>query len=598
MSILKYTNKLFFLIILGIFSYVLFFLLSNTSRGFDITDDSYYILSAQSQSDIFSTLLHEGYYTGILYFLSGYNLSYFRMIGILVLISVSGWFAIELHKYISTKCNFEINKFDKFLFIVPIMLGSLAYYTLWLITPSYNWLSLLSVILVILSLIRVINNKELNYEKYITLDYILLSFSLSLAFMAKPTTALVLSFISVLFVLYEWKNINIKKTLFSVVILTILIVISHIFLLDGGFSSYYYRLIEGMERTTLLGGGHTLGNRYDDMTRLISQFFFGEFYFHKINNFYIYGSLLIVFVLYIFKNKINFLNLYFIFMSIILITYSYDMFNYGLIQDFRFIWIRVIELLLLNLILIIISLLFIDNKITLLKEITKVIGLSFLMILGSFACKFGTGNNIIFAMSDSIIFIIASIIILNFTFDRLLNIRIFTVLTGLILSVFIYFLINNAYEHPYRLITNINEQNQTVELLGTLKVDKITKAYIEDLQKISSVNKSIDEKISLIDMTGGSPGANIILDADFFGTQWLIGGYVGSNEYVYEILKTYQGSEKLHKAWILIAPNGSRKIDLNILNQLGLNFPDKYKKIGTVKTADRDEIQELWKPID
>ena len=99
-------------------------------------------------------------------------------------------------------------------------------------------------------------------------------------------------------------------------------------------------------------------------------------------------------------------------------------------------------------------------------------------------------------------------------------------------------------------------------------------------------------------MTGGSPGANIILEADFFGEQWLVGGYKGSNEYVYEILKTYQGSEKLHKAWILTAPNGSRKIDLNILNQLGLNFPDKYKKIGIVKTADRDEIQELWKPVD
>ncbi|MDD2896319.1 MAG: hypothetical protein PHG81_09945 [Aliarcobacter sp.] len=525
-------------------------------------------------------------------------MSYFRIIGILVLISISGWFAIELHRYIATKYTFAINKFDKFLFIVPIMLGSLSYYTLWLITPSYNWLSLLSVILVILSLIRVINNKELNYERYVTLDYILLSFSLSLAFMAKPTTALSLVFISVLFVWYEWKNINIKKALLSVVILTIIIVIAHIFLLDGGFSSYYYRLSEGMERLALLGGGHDLGSRFNEMTKLTRQFFLREFYFYKINNFYIYGSLLIVLVLHIFKNKINSLNLYFIFMSIILVTYSYSMLNYGLIQDFRFMWIRVIELLLLNFILIIISLLFMDNKMSLLKEITKVIGLLFLMILGSFACKFGTNNNIIFAMSDSSIFIVSSIIVLNFTFDRLLNIRIFTTLSGLILSVFIYFLINNAYKHPYRLITDIKEQNQTVELLGTLKVDKTTKVYVEDLQKISSANKSIDEKISLIDMTGGSPGANIILEADFFGTQWLIGGYPGSNDYVLKILKTYQGSEKLHKAWILTAPNGSRKIDLNILNQLGLNFPDKYKKIGTVKTADRDEIQELWKPTD
>ena len=475
MNILKYTNKVLFFITIGIFLYVLFFLLSNTSRGFDITDESYYIYAAKSQNEIFSTLKHDGYYTGILYFLSGYNLSYFRLLGILFLIASSSLFAIELYRYVITRFNFVYDIWDKFLFIVPIIIGSMSYYGLWLITPSYNWLALISVILFFWTLLRVINNKNLNYEKNISLDYVLVSFFLSLSFMAKPTTTIVLSFVSILFVLYEWKNINIKKALLFVPILTIVIIISHILLLDNGLNSYYYRLIEGMERLSLLGGGHTFANRYNEMVGLINQFFFEKFYFHKINNFYILGSFLIVVILHILKNKINSLNLYIIFMIVIFVSYSYCMFKYDLIQDFGFMWLRIIELFFLNIFLIIISFLFINDRVITLRQIIKVVILCFLLILCSFAYKFGTNNNIIFSMSDSIIFITASIIILNFVFDRLLNIAIFTTLTGIIISIYIYFLINNAYEHPYRLITNIKSQNQIVEFLGTLKVDKITK---------------------------------------------------------------------------------------------------------------------------
>jgi hypothetical protein len=37
-------------------------------------------------------------------------------------------------------------------------------------------------------------------------------------------------------------------------------------------------------------------------------------------------------------------------------------------------------------------------------------------------------------------------------------------------------------------------------------------------------------------------------------------------------------------------------LDLKILNKVGLDFPNAYINIGTVKTAHRNEIQELWIP--
>ena len=597
MRILNYTNKLFLFMSFAIFVYIIFLLVSNISSGFDITDESYYILAASHPNDIFSTVKHEGYYTEILYFLSGYNLSYFRFLGILLLIFISIWFATELHKHISKKFDYAINIWDKFLFIVPIAIGSLSFYKSWLITPSYNWLALISVIFVLLSLFRIVNNKEWNYNRYITPDYILLSFSLSLAFLAKPTTALVLTIISVLFVIYELKNIHLKKALPSVIILTNIIVVAHILILDGGFSSYYNRLIEGMERLATLGGGHTLNSRYIDMVKLIQEFFFEKFYFHQINIYYLYGIVSIIAILFMIRNKINALNFYVTLMFIVVSIYAYIMFTHGLSHDFRFMWIRSIELLLLNFIFIVIAIQFVDNKKEFSTQIIKIIPLLFIIILGSFAYKFGSNNQIIYSMSGSMIFIVASTVVLNYIFDRILNMRVFTALNGLILSVFIYYSINYAYEHPYRLITDIEGQNQNVELLGGLVVDGQTKQYIEDLQSIASKNRSNDEKISLIDMTGGSPGVNVILDADFFGFQWLAGGYQGSNQFAERVLKPYLGTDKLRKAWILVALEGRRKLDLKILNRIGLDFPENYKKIGTVKTAHRNEVQELWKPI-
>lgn len=116
------------------------------------------------------------------------------------------------------------------------------------------------------------------------------------------------------------------------------------------------------------------------------------------------------------------------------------------------------------------------------------------------------------------------------------------------------------------------------------------------MKKIHSLNNVANLKINLLDMTGGSPGANVIINAGFFGRTWLSGGYKGSNEFAYRILKSYKDSKKLKNAWILIAPKGTRSLNLEILNKLNLNFPKNYKKIGTTLTAHRNEFQELWKP--
>jgi len=598
MSILKYLDKIQLFILFSIFSYIVLMLLLNVSSGFDRTDESYYILVASQPSSLFSLITHEGYYTGLLYFLSGYNLANFRLLGIIILVLTSSWFAFELYRYLMYKFKYKFDKLESLLFITLLSTGSLSYYRWWLITPSYNWLTLISVILFFTIIFRISTHKEHNYDRYFSVNYLLLSFSSSLAFMAKPTTALALMVLATLFLIYEHKNINLKKIIPAVLVTTGFMVYAHILFLDGGFGPYYERLNEAMARLALLGGGHTFGSRMESLLKLIQATFFEKFYFMEISKIYIVGVFSGIVLLFTLRHKIDSLKIYTYFMQVILIVYSYFMLKNGFGSKYTLVWIRSVEILILNILLYVFAIAFIHEKKSFTYSLLKVTILAIIIIFGSCAYSFGTAIHFIHAMSSSMIFVMASVVTLNVIISRLLNANYFTLISSTILSVIIVFQLNYAYEHPYRSATNIKGQDQFVEFLGGLYVDKKQKQYIEGLKNILQKNKSTNESISLLDMTGSSPGANVILGAEFFGHPWLLGGYKGSNDLAYRILSEYKGSEKLKKTWILTAEPGIGKLDLKILNKLGLDFPNNYIELGTVETAYRSEPQKLWKPKD
>ena len=77
---------------------------------------------------------------------------------------------------------------------------------------------------------------------------------------------------------------------------------------------------------------------------------------------------------------------------------------------------------------------------------------------------------------------------------------------------------------------------------------------------------------------------------------WLAGGYKGSNEFVKTVLRLIPKSER-RLSWILTAPKGKRKLKIEILSDIGLNFPMNYMIVGKVRTGYRKEIQLLWKPL-
>ena len=80
-------------------------------------------------------------------------------------------------------------------------------------------------------------------------------------------------------------------------------------------------------------------------------------------------------------------------------------------------------------------------------------------------------------------------------------------------------ILDNAYNKPYRLNSNIGLQDIEVQFLGVdgiIKVDNITAKYVNDLKDIT-IKSGWKKRNLLIDLTGGSPGALVILNARLVG---------------------------------------------------------------------------------
>ena len=586
MSFLRFSN-LHILIIFGVFVYIFAMLIFNSNRGLDLTDESFYILNSIYPFDIFSVVTHENYYTGLLFYLSSYNLAIFRVFGIIVLLLSSLWFSIELYKYIEERYQLDYDIYNKFYFILIISLSSLVYYSYWLLTPSYNWLSLVAMILILASIFRCINNIKIIRGKLFTLEYFYIGFSLSLLFMAKPTSLLGLFPAFVFFILFNYKKIDLLKAFISVSIVFFTLILFHIIFLDGGFSSYIYRFNESMDRMSLMGGGHGIKNS------LIAFYQDAKNIFKAINMFKLTTIVFVLFFIIIYlKNKNKLLSLFiylFIFLFGILL-YKLNVLPFSVSQKIY------LQILIFSFFVILIYF-FIEDS---MKERLKIFFNSFLLFLFlsylSLAVSFGTGNNIWFHSGIAYFFPVAALMSFVFIFDKYHSmIKNMKIVVGILISLSVITVINNAYKNPYRLNTSVKEQTEKVDLLGGIKVDEQQKIYIDGILNSKRINLNTNENIYLIDTTGATPGANVILGAKFFGQSWLLGGYKGSNEFAYRILSSIS-YDKLKKAWVLTSPNGSRNLDLNLFNKLGLKFPEDYDKVTTLFLNSRNEIQELWKP--
>ena len=134
-----------------------------------------------------------------------------------------------------------------------------------------------------------------------------------------------------------------------------------------------------------------------------------------------------------------------------------------------------------------------------------------------------------------------------------------------------------AGKNPYRQNQPLAKQSGELKLAGWkvgLRVEQERADYCRALQR-GALPAGLVSGNYLIDLSGGSQGVSVVLDLIPLGSPWMPGGYPGSLE-VAEFLLRKTDPKKLKESWILTTPDSRRRLDIEILKSLNLNFPDAY----------------------
>lgn len=150
---------------------------------------------------------------------------------------------------------------------------------------------------------------------------------------------------------------------------------------------------------------------------------------------------------------------------------------------------------------------------------------------------------------------------------------------------------------PYRLNGPLWQQTEWISSATRQRVvkgDPATADYFRALQN-GARSAGLQVGTPIIDLTGMGPTAIYMLGGEPIGLPWMNGGYPGSRNGTLNVLSTVPGAE-LRRSWILTSPEGRGHLPTDILNELGLAFPDGFEEVARARTSYMNEEQILWRP--
>ncbi len=162
------------------------------ANGFNITDESFYLLAVDpgQHGDAFNGLW--GYYVRLLWQIAGWNVGAVRLLGLVILVLTACALGYRLAPAIS---------FPRVTTIAVCGSGAVAYYSLGLRTPSYNWLAVEGVAIAATALLP-------NGYIFRRRDAALAAGGVFVAGMGKPTTGIICLFVVAGLSLGPWVTIR------------------------------------------------------------------------------------------------------------------------------------------------------------------------------------------------------------------------------------------------------------------------------------------------------------------------------------------------------------------------------------------------------
>lgn len=576
-------------------------LLYRCNFGIELTDEGYYLNWISNPWLYKSSVSQFGYMYHPLYRLVGENIVLLRQADMLILFGLSWLLCVKLFHYTFHENNdpaFHVPTY--YIYGLSFALASCIFIFFeifwWIPTPNYNSLLLESTLIISIALLSHSTQKHA-----CATPWILFGFGCWLAFMAKPSAAIILGFISLLYVLcLDFKKLKIRHLLLSFMTLSGLIFLSA-WLIDGSIHTFIKRLHDGIGLLALAYEDHLFQflPRNDFPPDAFTQTIFALL------------TALTFLLTCISSHKKNIALLVYLFA--LLVALGLICTNHYIVP---FILHPQVNILILAIPLGSISaLICMLHKKTRNQHLFNYLMLSFYLGLLPYAMALGTHIDLGLLSFRFGFFWILAIFPLIGLLKQASSIR-WQIMTSIILSsqLLTASLVQGSMERPYRQTQPLRTQTKILEIRNTqgkitshLFVSNTIADYINKLRRVS-FDHGFSYGDPMIDFTGLTPTALYLLGAQAIGTPWytiwpVSRGLeqVGNPDFVLATLSKTP-CEMLANAWVLTSPESSHDphYDLRLLEAHGIH-QTAYQAVGTTiptfSAMDPNAVQLLMKPI-
>jgi hypothetical protein len=576
------------------------YLLWAFNRGFDITDEGYYLLSAQAPQNIIAPANGFFYFcSSRLFHLAGGSIYGFRFLGLLCMIACSLFFSAHYVGAIGRLGLHASRPLISTAWTAMLLLATLCFYAQNLATPGYNLLNLCGILVAAGAFTCAMSNRYA-LIKHTCLWLVLAGIGTGFCLWTKWPTGIALATLCICSILF-WPSRSPRNRLLHILALVfgLLVFTGFMFVFIQTPTATRQLFLLGTEYVVALGSNHA----QHPLALLATQF---AKFFSDLSSHYKFLPLLFAILpwlcLYRWRNTPwldSRVSLWVVSATagvLLIFIIAGDMRggsknpDYGLLNSCG--WFMFYSLLAF------IVLQRARSHIGHLVDFDTRQCVAFVVYLFAlpFVFAVGTASDIAVTGAGAAVFIYASTGVCIAIVSHILRNRSLLLLGIACVSLVITSRIMTSGLAPYRLATSLYEQTHPIEVgtgENTILVDPPTAAAIKELQAIAA-SHDLAERQDLLALMS-MPGLVYAMNCSAPGTPWVFGGYSGSWNAA-RIVMEQVPPERRRDSWLLL----SERADLNsdqISALTDRNFPHGYQYLGQIHWPVGNYAIRLYKPI-
>ncbi|WP_332742582.1 hypothetical protein [Hydrogenophaga sp.] len=558
----------------------------NYSRyGIDFTDEGLYLIWAANPHQYDASVTQFGFIHHPLYLLLNGNIAHMRQFNVGITFGLA--FLLCLAVFEVTRSG-DIPRFSNLVSSLGLATASLVVFSLWLVTPSYNSLNLHALLISAVGIVW--SSSSTSRLRFAGL--IVLGIGGWLSFMAKPSTAMALSLVAVIYWAAHGK-LRFKHLLVPIAVACALLVVSA-WAIDGSILKFKERISNGLAVSSLLDGGHSI----KELIR-VDEFAFNDFEWLL----FVVATVMpwaVALALRSAKTPLRWIGIVASLLPVFYVAVAISEAAWHASPLGSNAGLLFLSLSMASVLYVTFAALARPHAFRLSRDR---LALVLLLLSLPYCFAFGTNGNYWWSGAFAGFFWLLPGLVLVNSLGEEHDPSCFVALLAMAATAFSVLMLGMGMQMPYRQPQPLSLNDQVIEVGQPGSNLVLSKSYASYLQEANHAARAagLVSGDPMIDLSGQSPGILYALGAESVGQAWMIGGYPGSANLASFVLKSVP-CEKLAAAWILAEPDGPRSLPGAVLATFGAVWATDYVQVGSWATAAgaggyaQPRVQQLWKP--